>query len=79
MSRLLSGVENGRARTRRMGGLTSRISLASRRSRGGRSLIDFSVFMVLFVSLSSLRDVGEVGCSDEDGAAGDVQGDSADP
>jgi len=35
--------------------------------------------MVLFVSLSSLRDVGEVGCSDEDGAAGDVQGDSADP
>ncbi len=55
MSRLLSGVENGRARIRRMGRLTSRISLAWRRSRGGRSLIDLSVLMVLLVSLSSLR------------------------
>src|SRR5208282_2245443 len=79
MRRLPSGVENGRARTRRMGGLTSRIRLAWRRSRGGRSRIDFSVLIVLFVSPLVVEGCWRGCLSDKDGPAGDVQGGAADP
>ena len=62
-----------------MGGLTSRINLAWRRSRGGWSAIDFSVLMGLFVSLSSTSGIGVAGWSNKDGAAGDVEGGTTDP
>ena len=79
MSRLLSGVENGRARIRRMGTLMIRIMAAWRRSRDGWSVIEFSVLMVLLVSLSSPSAIVVAGWSDKDGTSGYVEGGPADP